>query len=120
MSDPSPEMVTLAESLAAVLTRPAPAPDPAAAAPPAAPVAAQAPAVPVAAPEIPAAAVPAELAAAATPAPGTLPAGILSVEELQRREREGASQAGMSHSERVKANDEFCASAEYHARNGSI
>jgi hypothetical protein len=49
-----------------------------------------------------------------------LPAGILSVEELQRREREGASQAGMSHSERVKANDEFCASAEYHARNGSI
>lgn len=77
MPDPSPEMVTLAESLAAVLARPAPAAEPAAEAPPAAPAAAPAPAVPAVAPQIPAAEmVPAPVAAAEqgpTPPPGKAP-----------------------------------------------
>jgi hypothetical protein len=66
MSDPvDPAMLTLAESLAAVLARPAPAAESAAEATPAAPVAAPAPAAPAVAPQIPAAEmVPAPVAAA--------------------------------------------------------
>jgi hypothetical protein len=99
---------------------PAGSADPArAAAPPAAPAAPAATPAPVA-PEIPAAAVPAAVAAA-TPAPGQLPDGILSLEEVQRQERDGGSeQRGMSHAERMRANERFCASAEYHMKNGSI
>jgi hypothetical protein len=49
-----------------------------------------------------------------------LPEGILSLEELQRQEQAGGSyEAGMSHAERMRANEQFCASAEWHARNGA-
>jgi hypothetical protein len=63
----------------------------------------------------------AELAAGTTPGtpPGGLPAGILPLEEIQRQEREGSGRPGMSHSERMAANEAFCASAEYHLRNGA-
>lgn len=72
-----------------------------------------------AAPEIPSTPVSSAAVDAATPAPGQLPEGILSLEELQRQERDGGSgQRGMSHAEKMRANETFVASAEYHMRQG--
>jgi hypothetical protein len=105
MSDPSPEMVTLAESLAAVLARPAPAAEPAAA-------------VATPAPEIPATAVPAEAVAAATPAPGQLPAGLLSVAEVEEYERNPPS--GLSYAKRMELSERYIKSAEHHMKEGTI
>jgi hypothetical protein len=77
-----------------------------------------APAAP-ASPEIPSAEVPAAAVHAATPAAGQLPEGILPLEELQRQERDGGSgQRGMSHAERMRANETFVKSAEYHMGQG--
>jgi hypothetical protein len=106
---PSEQALAIAQAIETIL-KPGPASET-----PAAPAAqpAPAPAIP-AAPGVPPAVV------AATPDPGQLPEGIMPLEELERLEREGYSEAGMSHAERVKANERFCASAEYHIKNGSI
>ena len=63
-----------------------------------------------------------EQAANATPGvpPTGLPGDILPLEEVQRQEREGAIRPGMSHAERMAANEAFCRSAEYHANAGSL
>jgi hypothetical protein len=57
----------------------------------------------------------------AAQASAALPEGILSLEELQRQEQAGGShEAGMSHAERMRANEQFCVSAQYHMKNGSL
>jgi hypothetical protein len=94
--------------------------DPAAASADAPPAAPETPPAPPTTPEIPSVAVPPAAVAAAAPAPGQLPEGILPLEELQRQEQDGSEQRGMSYAERVKANEKFCASAEYHMKNGSL
>jgi hypothetical protein len=48
-----------------------------------------------------------------------LPEGILSVDELERIDQ-GGGQRGGTHSERMKANNQYCASYEYHASKGAI
>ena len=59
--------------------------------------------------------------AAQEPAAAQLPEGILPLEEVQRQEAAGSSgERGMSHRERMDANDRFIRSAEYHAREENL